>query len=168
MSHEIDRMQLNYDSVGYVMPPEVYTSQGSKNYFARISGRHLKYKWNRQWVQKFFPTPVGGPKYSRAGFQLGEVYEFHASYQPKSESEIEEKKRAAGKKYEWQVERISRIKSKYNGFWECVGIDDKGIKMKKLYPGDMSMRFPSGGASSDDKQTKLSDYFGTDGREHIL
>ena len=167
MSHEIDRMQLNYDSVGYVMPPEVYTSQGSKNYFARISGRHPKYKWNRQWVQKFFPTPVGGPRYSRAGFQLDEVYEFHASYQPKSGAELEEKKRAAGKKYEWQVERISRIKSKYNGFWECVGIDDNGIRMKRFYPGDMSMRFPRG-VSSDDKQTKLSDYFGTDGREHIL
>ena len=170
LSREIERMTLNYDSDGYVMPPELFTVKGAKNYFARIASRDPKYKWNRQWVQKYFPTPMGGPKYSKAGFQIGEVYDFHASYQPKTDGELEEKKRAAGKHNQWKVDKTYRVNSQYNGFWECVGIDTDGIKMRRLHPGDMDMKFPKNDATSDDRQSSLNEFFGgvTGGDEHIL
>ena len=118
---------LKFDPQGNVIPPEVYNSPGSKNWFARIVGRDEVYKWNRQFVPRIF-EPYGGPKFRRSGFTLNDVYEFQAYYSIPNE---------AGKE-----ERENRITSVYSGFWLIVGITEEGITMKRMLSEDMSVRFP--------------------------
>lgn len=163
VSERIEKFILQYDSEGYVMPPETFNSPGAKNWIARITGRSPKYRWNRKWLGK---AAVSGrnPKYNVSSFEENEIYEIHASFF----SETESLKNVPAKN-RWQVEKIRRTNSLYNGFWKVVGVNDDGIRMSRMYTGDMNVHFPKNDPfDGKDRQTSLSEFTEKKKEKHII
>lgn len=142
MSQSITKTKFTFDSKGYVMPPDTMIGYMEKNWLALILGRDNTYKWSRKFIPKHLPMPNSMPKYHQSSFVIGHVYEFHASFQEKSDEQIAEKKHGIPEDKHWMVEKRARMNSKYNGFWRVIGIDNDGIRMVRMFDKDMKYRFP--------------------------
>jgi len=160
MNELIDRTIFVYDTQGYVVPPDVMIGYNEKNWIALITGSDKKFKWARKFIPKHTPLPNSVPKYHQASFVIGHVYEFHASFQEKSDTQMAEKKRGIPKDRHWMIDKQARRGSKYNGFWCVTGIDDTGIKVVRMNDNDMKQWFPDDIGSKGDVQSSLFDFIG--------
>ena len=100
------------------------------------------------------------PKFHQSSFKIGHIYEFHASFQERSDAEIAEKKKGVPPEKHFLIDRAARLNSKYNGFWLVTGIDNEGIHVVRQTNSDLEKRFPRGLREKDVSQSSLFDFMG--------
>ena len=162
MSNPPEKTLFVFDNDGYVVPPDSMMGFKEKNWMALVTGRDKKYKWARKFIPQHIPLPNSVPKYHQSSFKMGQIYQFHASFQERSAEEITEKKRQVPKESHWLIDRRARLESKYNGFWQVTGIDTTGIHVARITEADLKKRFPLELFGTDDSQTSLFDYMGNE------
>lgn len=147
---QIDKIVLRFDADGNIMLPEYFMQKGGRNWVARITGKDEKYGWDRKFLPKTTQKPWERAKYLKDSFELNGIYEIRIELlTPEDKKTIEEARQ--GMRY--RMKRSLTKQSGYSGFWKCVGLTPDGIRMQRMYQGDMTLHF-----REPDDQTSLDDF----------